>query len=100
TALPCLPLSYRGFISLENKTFLLEPSLDQDNYTHIIYRGENLNLSSGTCGHGFNMSSVTPDNHLRSPFRTFSTRHKRHAQKTTKYVELIIVADNREVMYL
>ncbi|KAM9559068.1 disintegrin and metalloproteinase domain-containing protein 12 isoform 1-T1 [Salvelinus alpinus] len=86
----------RGFISLENKTFILEPSLDQDNYTHIIYRGENLNLSSGTCGHGFNMSSVTPDNHLRSPFRTFSTRHKRHAQKTTKYVELIIVADNRE----
>uniref|UniRef100_A0A674DND1 ADAM metallopeptidase domain 12 n=1 Tax=Salmo trutta TaxID=8032 RepID=A0A674DND1_SALTR len=88
--LPCLPLSYRGFISLENKTFVLEPSLDQDNYTHIIYRGENLNLSSGTCGHGFNISSVTPDNHLRSPFRTFSTR------KTTKYVELIIVADNRE----
>uniref|UniRef100_A0A674DN81 ADAM metallopeptidase domain 12 n=1 Tax=Salmo trutta TaxID=8032 RepID=A0A674DN81_SALTR len=86
----------RGFISLENKTFVLEPSLDQDNYTHIIYRGENLNLSSGTCGHGFNISSVTPDNHLRSPFRTFSTRHKRHAQKTTKYVELIIVADNRE----
>ncbi|CAB1343690.1 unnamed protein product, partial [Coregonus sp. 'balchen'] len=86
----------RGFISLENKTFILEPSLYQDNNKHIIYRGENLNLSPGTCGHGFNMSSVSPNNHLRSPFRTFSTRHKRHAQKTTKYVELIIVADNRE----
>ncbi|XP_055758438.1 disintegrin and metalloproteinase domain-containing protein 12-like isoform X4 [Salvelinus fontinalis] len=86
----------RGFISLENKTFILEPSLYQDNNKHIIYRGENLNLSPGTCGHGFNMSSVIPDNHLRSPFRTFSTRNKRHAQKTTKYVELVIVADNRE----
>ncbi|XP_024280708.1 disintegrin and metalloproteinase domain-containing protein 12 isoform X1 [Oncorhynchus tshawytscha] len=86
----------RGFISLQNKTFILEPSLYQDNNKHIIYRGENLNLSPGTCGHGFNMSSVTPDNHLRSPFRTFSTRNKRHAQKTTKYVELVIVADNRE----
>lgn len=30
----------------------------------------------------------------------FLPQHKRHAQKTTKYVELIIVADNREVMYL
>lgn len=27
----------------------------------------------------------------------FFPQHKRHAQKTTKYVELIIVADNREV---
>uniref|UniRef100_A0A8C7RR42 ADAM metallopeptidase domain 12 n=1 Tax=Oncorhynchus mykiss TaxID=8022 RepID=A0A8C7RR42_ONCMY len=97
---PCLPFSSRGFISLENKTFILEPSLYQDNNKHIIYRGENLNLTPGTCGHGFNMSSVTPDNHLRSPFRTFSTRNKRHAQKTTKYVELVIVADNREVMVL
>uniref|UniRef100_A0A8C7L5W8 ADAM metallopeptidase domain 12 n=1 Tax=Oncorhynchus kisutch TaxID=8019 RepID=A0A8C7L5W8_ONCKI len=98
--LHCLPFSSRGFISLQNKTFILEPSLYQDNNKHIIYRGENLNLSPGTCGHGFNMSSVTPDNHLRSPFRTFSTRNKRHAQKTTKYVELVIVADNREVMVL
>uniref|UniRef100_A0A8C7RSG4 ADAM metallopeptidase domain 12 n=1 Tax=Oncorhynchus mykiss TaxID=8022 RepID=A0A8C7RSG4_ONCMY len=90
---PCLPFSSRGFISLENKTFILEPSLYQDNNKHIIYRGENLNLTPGTCGHGFNMSSVTPDNHLRSPFRTFSTRVR---LKTTKYVELVIVADNRE----
>lgn len=28
---------------------------------------------------------------------SFFLQHKRHAQKTTKYVELIIVADNREV---
>uniref|UniRef100_A0A8C7LJ53 ADAM metallopeptidase domain 12 n=1 Tax=Oncorhynchus kisutch TaxID=8019 RepID=A0A8C7LJ53_ONCKI len=91
--LHCLPFSSRGFISLQNKTFILEPSLYQDNNKHIIYRGENLNLSPGTCGHGFNMSSVTPDNHLRSPFRTFSTRVR---LKTTKYVELVIVADNRE----
>ena len=27
----------------------------------------------------------------------FVSQHKRHAQKATKYVELIIVADNREV---
>ncbi|XP_046885169.1 disintegrin and metalloproteinase domain-containing protein 12-like isoform X2 [Hypomesus transpacificus] len=86
----------RGLIALENKTYILEPAFEPDNGTHLIYRGEDLNLSPGTCGHGFNLSSVTLDNHLRSPFQSFSTRHKRHAQKATKYVELIIVADNRE----
>ncbi|KAJ8013967.1 hypothetical protein DPEC_G00035350 [Dallia pectoralis] len=86
----------RGFISLENKTLFIEPLLDQDNNTHIIYKGENLNLSPGTCGHSFNMSYITPDHHMGSRLRTFSTRQKRQAQRTTKYVELIIVADNRE----
>lgn len=31
---------------------------------------------------------------------SFLLQHKRHTQKTTKYVELIIVADNREVKTL
>ncbi|KAM6956564.1 LOW QUALITY PROTEIN: disintegrin and metalloproteinase domain-containing protein 12-like [Aplochiton taeniatus] len=87
----------RGFIVLENKTFIIEPSMEPDNGTHIVYRVEDIDLTPGTCGHGFNMSSIAPDNQLRErPFHSFSTRHKRHAQKTTKYVELIIVADNRE----
>ncbi|XP_062319716.1 disintegrin and metalloproteinase domain-containing protein 12-like [Osmerus eperlanus] len=86
----------RGLIALENKTYILEPAFEPDNGTHLIYRGEDLKLSPGTCGHGFNLSSDTLDNQLRSPFQSFSTRHKRHAQKATKYVELMIVADNRE----
>ncbi|XP_029926951.1 disintegrin and metalloproteinase domain-containing protein 12 [Myripristis murdjan] len=86
----------RGFIVLENKTFIIEPASDSDNGTHLIYRVEELSLTPGSCGHGFNMSSVAPENNIINPFQSFSTRHKRHAQKTTKYVELIIVADNRE----
>ncbi|XP_018552431.1 disintegrin and metalloproteinase domain-containing protein 12 isoform X2 [Lates calcarifer] len=86
----------RGFISLENKTFIIEPVSGQDASSHFIYRVEELRLTPGACGHGFNMSSVAPENHIKSPFQSFHTRHKRHAQKTTKYVELIIVADNRE----
>ncbi|KAM8739058.1 disintegrin and metalloproteinase domain-containing protein 12 isoform 2-T2 [Acanthopagrus schlegelii] len=86
----------RGFIALENKTFIIEPLPGHDNGTHIIYRVEELRLTPGDCGHGFNMSSVAPENQIRNPFQSFHTRHKRHAQKTTKYVELIIVADNRE----
>ncbi|KAF7665878.1 hypothetical protein LDENG_00131080 [Lucifuga dentata] len=86
----------RGFIALENKTFIIEPASDHDTGAHFIYRIEELRLTPGSCGHGFNMSYVAPKNHIINPFQSFSTRHKRHTQKTTKYVELIIVADNRE----
>uniref|UniRef100_UPI003AAC84A6 disintegrin and metalloproteinase domain-containing protein 12 n=1 Tax=Centroberyx gerrardi TaxID=166262 RepID=UPI003AAC84A6 len=89
----------RGFISLEDRSYVLEPSADRANGTHWIYRAEHLNLAPGTCGHDFNISHPTEHSLNQadsSPFRTFSTRHKRHAQTTTKYVELIIVADNRE----
>ncbi|KAG7512547.1 disintegrin and metalloproteinase domain-containing protein 12-like isoform X2 [Solea senegalensis] len=86
----------RGFIALENKTFIMEPESGRDAGSHFIYRVEELRLTPGACGHGFNVSSVAPEDHITSPFQSFHTRHKRHAQKTTKYVELIIVADNRE----
>lgn len=39
------------------------------------------------------LSSFSP----ASPLFARSLQHKRHVQATTKYVELIIVADNREV---
>ncbi|XP_041866767.1 disintegrin and metalloproteinase domain-containing protein 12 isoform X2 [Melanotaenia boesemani] len=86
----------RGFIAVENKTFIIEPVSGRDSGAHFIYRVEELRLTPGACGHDFNMSSVAPENHMKSPFQSFHTRHKRHTQKTTKYVELIIVADNRE----
>ncbi|XP_067374057.1 disintegrin and metalloproteinase domain-containing protein 12 isoform X2 [Channa argus] len=86
----------RGFIALENKTFIIEPVSGHDTGAHFIYRVEELRLTPGACGHGFNMSFFAPESHIKSPFQFFHTRHKRQAQKTTKYVELIIVADNRE----
>ncbi|KAG7228054.1 hypothetical protein INR49_005676 [Caranx melampygus] len=85
----------KGFISLEGKSYVLEPSADHSDGTHWIYTAEHLNFSPGTCGHDFNISYPIEQTD-GSPFRAFSTRHKRHAQTTTKYVELIIVADNRE----
>ncbi|MEQ2243943.1 Disintegrin and metalloproteinase domain-containing protein 12, partial [Ilyodon furcidens] len=86
----------RGFIALENKTFIIQPVSGHLAGAHFIYRLEKLRVTPGACGHGFNLSSVAPETHIKSPFQSFHTRHKRHAQKTTKYVELIIVADNRE----
>ncbi|KAK6482215.1 disintegrin and metalloproteinase domain-containing protein 12-like [Huso huso] len=85
----------RGFISLENKTYVTEPAKGATNGTHFIYRAENLNGPPGTCGHGFNISGITLDSTAKS-FDVFNMRHKRDTQRTTKYVELIIVADNRE----
>uniref|UniRef100_A0A8C2DD93 ADAM metallopeptidase domain 12 n=1 Tax=Cyprinus carpio TaxID=7962 RepID=A0A8C2DD93_CYPCA len=85
----------RGFILLENKTLMVEPAFEPANDTHVIYEGHHLHFLSGTCGHGHNISTVSHMSAGGLP-QSFSTRHKRDVQKTTKYVELIIVADNRE----
>ncbi|XP_052361711.1 zinc metalloproteinase/disintegrin-like, partial [Oncorhynchus keta] len=68
-----------GFISLENRSYVLEPSTDPSSGSHRIYRSEQLNLTPGSCGHGFNISLVhgdTQDSHNQSdsPFGAFSTR--------------------------
>ncbi|XP_068183734.1 disintegrin and metalloproteinase domain-containing protein 12 isoform X2 [Antennarius striatus] len=86
----------RGFIALENKAFVIEPAPGRNDGAHFIYRVEELRLTPGDCGHTFNMSSVASENDIKNPFQSFHMRHKRHTQKTTKYVELVIVADNRE----
>lgn len=39
------------------------------------------------------------NNYINKLTSLFPPQHKRHAQRTTKYVELIIVADNREVKH-
>ncbi|XP_058255797.1 disintegrin and metalloproteinase domain-containing protein 12 isoform X1 [Hemibagrus wyckioides] len=85
----------RGFILLTNEMFMVEPAFEPDNGTHMVYRGEHLHFPSGTCGHGHNMSNINQGN-VRELLQSFNSRNKRDAQKTTKYVELIIVADNRE----
>ncbi|XP_050989618.1 disintegrin and metalloproteinase domain-containing protein 12 isoform X2 [Labeo rohita] len=85
----------RGFIILENKTLMVEPAFEPANDTHVIYEGHHLHFPSGTCGHGHNISTVSHMSAGGLP-QSFNTRHKRDVQKTTKYVELIIVADNRE----
>ncbi|XP_074519639.1 disintegrin and metalloproteinase domain-containing protein 12 [Halichoeres trimaculatus] len=85
----------KGFISLDSKSYVLEPSTDHSDGTHWIYSAEHLSIPPGTCGHDFNLSSPV-EYTGRGPFTAFRTRHKRHVQTTTKYVELIIVADNRE----
>ncbi|XP_051579597.1 disintegrin and metalloproteinase domain-containing protein 12-like isoform X2 [Myxocyprinus asiaticus] len=85
----------RGFILLENKTLMVEPAFEPANDTHVIYDGQHLHFPSGSCGHGHNISTVSHASAGELP-QLFSPRHKRDVQETTKYVELIIVADNRE----
>nr|XP_057918322.1 disintegrin and metalloproteinase domain-containing protein 12-like isoform X3 [Doryrhamphus excisus] len=86
----------KAFISLDGRSYVLEPSAHHADGTHWIYTADRLGLAPGTCGHGLNTSSpgAPPGG---GPLGAFITRHKRHAQTSmTKYVELIIVADNRE----
>lgn len=67
----CSP--YRGFISLEDTSYVLEPSSDHADGAHWIYPAEHLRLTAGTCGHDFNISSSVEDA-VSSPFRTFGSR--------------------------
>lgn len=71
---PCLCfLLRRGFISLEDKSYVLEPSPVHSDGTHWIYTADHLSIAPGTCGHNFNISY--PSEHAdSSPFRTFSSR--------------------------
>uniref|UniRef100_A0A670YZZ7 ADAM metallopeptidase domain 12 n=1 Tax=Pseudonaja textilis TaxID=8673 RepID=A0A670YZZ7_PSETE len=74
----------RGIIFFEDRAYILEP-LEGAVSEHIIYRLKHPNLILGTCGHHLNLTGLT----LRDT-------HKRETLKSTKYVELVIVADNRE----
>ncbi|XP_043912115.1 disintegrin and metalloproteinase domain-containing protein 12 [Protopterus annectens] len=85
----------RGFISFKNKMYFLEPSEGAKSIVHLIYRTEKLQAVPGSCGHSFNISGFTLNGAIGS-FHDVKTRYKRAAIKTTKYVELVIVADNRE----
>uniref|UniRef100_A0A7N6B888 ADAM metallopeptidase domain 12 n=1 Tax=Anabas testudineus TaxID=64144 RepID=A0A7N6B888_ANATE len=52
----------RGFIALENKTFIIEPVSGHDTGAHFIYRVEELRLTPGACGHDFNTICVVMQN--------------------------------------
>uniref|UniRef100_A0A4W4HHH8 ADAM metallopeptidase domain 12a n=1 Tax=Electrophorus electricus TaxID=8005 RepID=A0A4W4HHH8_ELEEL len=97
---PCLSpfLSlHRGLITFKDKVLILEPAQESNSTLHYISRGEHLNLTQGMCGHGHYISHAAPvSDSLGTMFTSQGARHKRHAQSNTKYVELIIVADNRE----
>uniref|UniRef100_A0A8C6YS71 ADAM metallopeptidase domain 12 n=1 Tax=Nothoprocta perdicaria TaxID=30464 RepID=A0A8C6YS71_NOTPE len=84
----------RGIIVFENKSYILEP-LEGAAGEHKIYPSANLKIAPGSCGHPLDLSAMRTDD---SPHRSqaLAGRYKRETLKTTKYVELVIVADNRE----
>ncbi|XP_026524260.1 disintegrin and metalloproteinase domain-containing protein 12 [Notechis scutatus] len=85
----------RGIIFFEDRAYILEP-LEGAMSEHIIYRLKHPNLILGTCGHHLNLTGVTLRDTAQFIAQTFTSRHKRETLKSTKYVELVIVADNRE----
>ncbi|ELK36814.1 Disintegrin and metalloproteinase domain-containing protein 12 [Myotis davidii] len=82
----------RGLITFENKSYVLEP---MDNVTdrYKLFAAEALNGVWGSCGSPPSASGPTAGGGRPPPSRT---RHKRETLQMTKYVELVIVADNRE----
>uniref|UniRef100_A0A663EAN4 ADAM metallopeptidase domain 12 n=1 Tax=Aquila chrysaetos chrysaetos TaxID=223781 RepID=A0A663EAN4_AQUCH len=84
----------RGIIVFENKSYILEP-LEGATSEHKIYRAENLKIAPGSCGHQLDVSATRAGDN-DTPHHSQAGRYKRETLKTTKYVELVIVADNRE----
>ncbi|XP_015723078.1 disintegrin and metalloproteinase domain-containing protein 12 isoform X1 [Coturnix japonica] len=82
----------RGIIVLGNKSYVLEP-IEGATSEHKIYRAENLEIIPGSCGHQLDISAMRAAD---ASHRSQAGRYKRETLKTTKYVELVIVADNRE----
>uniref|UniRef100_A0A8D0BMI2 ADAM metallopeptidase domain 12 n=1 Tax=Salvator merianae TaxID=96440 RepID=A0A8D0BMI2_SALMN len=84
----------RGLILFEDNAYVLEP-LEGAANEHIIYQAKDLTLALGSCGHNLSTSGIAWEDTVQS-VQMFPSRHKREVLKSTKYVELIIVADNRE----
>uniref|UniRef100_A0A8C9DF41 ADAM metallopeptidase domain 12 n=1 Tax=Prolemur simus TaxID=1328070 RepID=A0A8C9DF41_PROSS len=85
----------RGLIMFENETYVLEP-LENATQRYKLFPAKNLNSTWGLCGSRHNTSGLAADNTFSPPFHMWAKRHKRETLKMTKYVELVIVADNRE----
>lgn len=81
----------RGLIMFDNKTYILEPVANSTR-GYKLTPAQSLQSVGGTCGSHRNSSHLAAQGLFQTPAR----RHKRETLRTTKYVELVIVADNRE----
>ncbi|CAH6793259.1 Adam12 [Phodopus roborovskii] len=77
-----------------NKTYILEPMKNTTDGYKLV-PAENMKNTQGLCGSHHNQSNLIMDL-SPEPSQMWSRRHKRETLKMTKYVELVIVADNRE----
>ncbi|VTJ80120.1 Hypothetical predicted protein [Marmota monax] len=84
----------RGLIMFENKTYILEPMANATN-RYKLFPAKDLRRSWGWCGSQHNTSGH-PADVVHPATQTPWRRHKRETLRMTKYVELVIVADNRE----
>uniref|UniRef100_A0A8C5L1J5 ADAM metallopeptidase domain 12 n=1 Tax=Jaculus jaculus TaxID=51337 RepID=A0A8C5L1J5_JACJA len=85
----------RGLIMFENKAYILEP-MENATDRHRVFSAEKLRSFWGSCGSHHNSSSLTMGHASPATSQMQARRHKRETLKMTKYVELVIVADNRE----
>ncbi|XP_053440193.1 disintegrin and metalloproteinase domain-containing protein 12 [Nycticebus coucang] len=85
----------RGLIMFENEAYILEP-MKNATHRYKLFPAKNLKSTWGRCGSQCNASGLSVDKMFSLPSHPWARRHKRETLKMTKYVELVIVADNRE----
>ncbi|XP_021108939.1 disintegrin and metalloproteinase domain-containing protein 12 isoform X1 [Heterocephalus glaber] len=85
----------RGLIMFEDEIYILEPMKNAtDRYK--VFPAKSLTRIWGLCGSHHNTSGLATDDSFPAFSQTRARRHKRETFTMTKYVELVIVADNRE----
>ncbi|KAK1333383.1 hypothetical protein QTO34_005766 [Cnephaeus nilssonii] len=82
----------RGLITFQNKSYVLEP-MGSVTDRYKLFAAEALRGLWGSCGSHHSASGPAAGGGRPPPSRT---RRKRETLPMTKYVELVIVADNRE----
>ncbi|XP_032031182.1 disintegrin and metalloproteinase domain-containing protein 12 [Hylobates moloch] len=85
----------RGLIMFKNETYVLEPMKNAIN-RYKLSPAKKLKSVKGSCGSQHNTSSLAANNVFPLSSQTWARRHKRETLRATKYVELVLVADNRE----
>ncbi|KAL2299300.1 hypothetical protein Nmel_013951 [Mimus melanotis] len=87
----------RGLIVLNsNSSYILEPAPNSTNQ-HLIYRVDNLKLQRGACGYqGAGDAAEDWLRNFTSGMKSPGQRVRRDTLQTTKYVELLLVADYSE----
>ncbi|XP_045883657.1 disintegrin and metalloproteinase domain-containing protein 12 [Meles meles] len=85
----------RGLVTFGNSTYILEP-MESETNKYKLFPVDKLKGTWGSCGSHHGSSALPAGNWLPPPSRMWPRRHKRETLKMTKYVELVIVADNRE----
>ncbi|XP_051888698.1 disintegrin and metalloproteinase domain-containing protein 12-like [Pristis pectinata] len=92
SASTCSGLS--ALVVLSNRTYVIEYLEGSEHGRHLMYRPEDLKSVPSRCG----VTNTSPGSTLAEELQQFHRMKKMELTEETKYVELVLVADNAEYL--